>query len=150
MNEIRITKEKYNEFLNLFPSAWHERLRVYTGEELFYVYKICRFKPGKSIDSDPCVSHDKSYCKDCGIFKSGDLTIASIRAKTLRYLRGGLDEWSRPLRPVPMPLALGKLGRRFKQAFESEIESMLDSLADQAKVEAIDRLIKQTNGQRIA
>jgi hypothetical protein len=147
MNQVTVSQAKYMELLNLFPKDWQEKLRLYTAEELFYVYKLCKFKPSLQFEKGLCQAHGIAYCKKCAMFKSSDLTYAGIRVKLLRYLKGELNEWKQPLKPVPIPASLGKLGRRFSGEWSEEL---LNEPVVMADLEAIDKLKQSWNTKRVA
>ena len=44
LNDISVEPMGYMELLDKFPEAYQEKLRIYTAEELFYVYRLLTFK----------------------------------------------------------------------------------------------------------
>lgn len=146
INETKISQAKYLEILNLFPVAWHDRLKIYTAEELYYVYRICAFKPSKAVDKVECVDHGKKYCRDCAEYKTGDITFLALRVKLLNYLKGKLNEYYQPMKPI-YPSAFAKLGRRFKHAFEDNVVSLDKDLATEL---SLAELATKVNAERVA
>ncbi len=70
INVSKVTKEQHAELLSKFPQQWHIKLYQYTGEELFYFYKLCSVKTKKN-GSD---------------YK--DMFFLSLKAKFYRYMEG--------------------------------------------------------------
>jgi len=104
INGISVSKTQYDKLLSKFPEQFRDRLRVYTGEELFYVYKTCTYAPTK----------DKS-----GIYKGSDVLLMAIKAKLFRYLKG------QEKYPVQ---GWHKLGFRFKRGFHEFILQELEQV----------------------
>ena len=131
VNIIKMSQAKYAQLLALFPAAWHEKLKLYTGEELYYAYRLCLFRPTRN---------------DNGDFNSGDVTFLAIRSKLLRYLKGiSYDEYGRAPQPIP-PTAWTKLGRRWSKDFSEEYV-YTEPVATQ---DALDTLMGAINAKRIA
>jgi hypothetical protein len=149
INDIKMSVTKYESLLGLFPEAWRDKLRIYTGEELFYCYKLCKFKPGKALDRDECVEHGTRYCKACAFHKTGDITYAAIRMKLIRYLKGTLDEYSRPSKPVA-PDAWAKLGRKFRWAYEEDMLIDMERLESEELMKSVAILKETINKERVA
>jgi len=130
MNIIKLTKPEYELILSKFPEYARDMLRIYTGEELFYVYKLCCFKPIRDKHGD---------------LKSGDVFYLAMKAKMIAYLLGKLDQYSRSIKPIH-PNAWGKLGSKFRYEFNQTYTETVE-LATQ---EQLDKLYAKTNAQRIA
>jgi hypothetical protein len=102
MNNIAIpSKPHYDKILSCFKPEWHDKLRVYTGEELYYVYRIMTYKP--------------RY----GDMRSSDVFFLVIQNKIRNYCEG-------KSRYCVNPLAFGKLGRRFKDDFMEFVTQHVD------------------------
>lgn len=99
INGIRVSAEDYALLLSKFPEQYREKLKLYTGEELFYVYKLAIFKPKRDPE---------------GNISASDMTYMALRAKFMRWLKG---EDKHPL----YPSAWDKL-RRFRSEFQAFIE----------------------------
>ena len=50
INIIQLSTQQQVDLLSKFPLAWQDKLKIYTGEELFYFYKLCTLtvKKGES------------------------------------------------------------------------------------------------------
>jgi hypothetical protein len=148
VNTISLPANKYNELLALFPAAWQEKLRIYTYEELFYCYKLCKFKPSKRVEAEPCSLHNATYCSKCALFKQGDVTYCVLRAKLHRYVKGQLDEYFRPCKPIA-PSAWNKLGGKFRNAFADEVATIIAE-ANKVTEQDIEKLTQAVNAKRVA
>lgn len=102
INIVSISTSDYAIILSKFKPEYQEKLRLYTAQELFYVYKLCTFKPKK----------DKQ-----GLMVSRDVFFAALKAKMFRYL-DGLEKY--PIHPN----AWEKIGGRFTYAFEEYLDSV--------------------------
>jgi hypothetical protein len=106
MNNLKVSRVQYAALLALFPASWQDKLTLYTGEELYYAYRLCLFVPYRD--------------RITGDIKGGDVTFASLRAKLVRYLKGiSHDEYGRMPQPI-WPDAWIKLGRRWAKDFNEE------------------------------
>lgn len=95
INTVEVSVYEYSDLLDCFPEAYREKLRLYTTEELFYVYKIMTLKPKRLPD---------------GSLAPRDILALTIKSKLYRWLRG------QDRHPV-YPQAWAKLGSRFKAEF---------------------------------
>lgn len=95
----------YEKLLSRFPEEYREKLRLYTGEELFYIYKLATYKP-KKIKVDGV---------DMG-FTGSDMLFLSLKAKLFRWLKGQ-EKWG------VNPAVWQKLGRKFRYSFEEYIDA---------------------------
>lgn len=102
LNTSEVSVYEYADLLEAFPEAYRDKLRLYTGEELFYVYKFMTLKPKRLPD---------------GSIAPRDILALTIKAKLYRWLRG------QDKHPV-YPQAWAKLGSRFKHEFLSQFESV--------------------------
>ena len=131
MNNLKVSQTQYKALLELFPEAWRDKLRLYTGEELYYAYRLCLFQPRRD--------------RVTGDHRSGDITFASLRAKLVRYLKGTLDEYNRQPQPI-YPNAWAKLGRKWMYDFNEEY-IFTQPIAEKTE---LDRLSDSVNSKRIA
>ncbi len=65
------------DILSQFPASWQEKLRKYTGEELFYFYKLCLVKPRHIRDPE---TKDSLGVKN--------MYLLTIQAKFKRWAKG--------------------------------------------------------------
>ena len=130
MNIIKLTKSDYELILSKFPEYCRDMLRLYTGQELFYAYKLCTFKPTKNKDGD---------------YRSGDIFFLAMKKKMQNYLNGILDEYGRSFKPIH-PNAWEKLGAKFKYEFEEQYAT----ITDLATEEELKMLYARLNEKRIA
>jgi hypothetical protein len=123
-----IRPSQFESLLSKFPEMYRDKLRLYTGEELFYVYKLLTF------DSSPDSKGD---------WKSKDLFYLGLKAKVIKWLKGEKDEYGRLYQPL-YPSAWAKL-TRFKSlyieyvgTYEAPTRDSLDALREKmnAKVAA--------------
>lgn len=108
MNQVAINILGHMRLLELFPAVYHEKLRVFTCEELFYNYKLVTFVPGKTKE---------------GEVKPGDILFAVLRNKTLDYLNGKSNK------PVHHNAWL-KLNKRWKPEWESYWQDITDEYGE--------------------
>jgi hypothetical protein len=102
INEIRISREDHAVILSRFPEAYREKLRMYTGEELYYVYRLMTFKPSPGRE-----------------LKSGDVFYLALKAKMYRFLRG------QDKHPI-YPAAWAKLGSKFRFDFHEAYDNTVE------------------------
>jgi hypothetical protein len=132
MNQLKVSKSQHTALLSLFPEAWQPKLLLYTGEELYYAYRLCMFKPVRD--------------KVTGDHRSGDITLSMLRMKLLNYLKGiSYDEYGREAKPIA-PSAWLKLGRRWQHDF-SEDYIFTQPVAEQ---DEIVKLATALNNRRLA
>lgn len=135
MNQLKITQVQHLALLALFPEAWQEKLKLYTGEELYYAYRLCMFDPKRD--------------KITGDFRGGDITFLSIKAKLKAWLKGehrpGAYGIMREAMPIA-PQAWAKLGRKWALDFSEEYV-FTQPIADK---EALDKLASTFNSKRVA
>lgn len=98
INVLAMSPFDYEWLLTKFAFPYREKLRMYTGQELYYVYKICTYKP-----------------KDKASLQSFDLFILQLKAKTMRWLKG-MDRFG------VHPGGLEKIGKRWSGDYEEYIE----------------------------
>jgi hypothetical protein len=108
MNLITLTKSEYELILSKFPEYCRDMLRLYTGEELFYAYKLCCFKSTKDENGD---------------VKGSDIFYLAMKAKMIAYLNGMLNEYGKSVSPIH-PNAWPKLGKKFKYEFNANYPSV--------------------------
>lgn len=63
----------YNKLLARFPEEHQEKLRMYTGQELFYIYKLCKYEAKKEAD---------------GSLREADWKFLALKAKMFAWLKG--------------------------------------------------------------
>ncbi len=108
INTTSVEALGYEELLNLFPDSMHDKLRMYTAEELFYVYKLSTFKP--KIDM-------RSKVKE--LAKPSDVLFLQLREKLFAWLKDEIDpRTQQPFKPLS-PSVWIKLGTRFKYNFKA-------------------------------
>lgn len=135
VNSLPVSVRQHQELLMLFPEAWQAKLRLYTGEELFYCYKLCMFDAKRDK-----ITHD---------FKGGDLFFATLKVKLKAYLKGlkrpgayGVMIEAQPINPN----AWLKLGRKWAKEYNAEY--VFDQpVAEQAEIA---KLKDSLNNRRIA
>jgi hypothetical protein len=120
-NYIPVCKEDYDLILSKFPEIYHLKLRVYTGEELYYLYRICIFKP--KLDKDGQLSN------------SSDSFILSQKARCFKWLRGELKSGLNSA-------VLNSIGRKFREGFYTMV---IDTMTK----EMIDSFGKNMNSRRV-
>ena len=135
MNSLHVSQAQYDSILKLFPESWVDKLRLYTGEELYYAYRLCLFKPYKN--------------RITGDIKSSDVLFLALRTKLIAWLKGERRADSigilKDVQPI-YPQAWAKLGRRWASDFVEEY------IFTQPAIEQseIDRLKEHFNNQRVA
>lgn len=72
-NTVQFSVVLYDELLSKFPIEYQAKLRRYTGQELYYIYKLCTYKPRLNRD---------------GYVPPTSLKFLSLKAKVYRWLRG--------------------------------------------------------------
>lgn len=100
MNTREVLPHAYQHILEQFPEAYHEKLAVYTGEELFYAYKLILFSPKKDRNGD---------------IKPSDVFYLALKAKLIRWLQG------KEAYPIA-PMAWGKIGAKFRAEYYAFLE----------------------------
>lgn len=135
VNSLPVSLRQHQELLSLFPEAWMDKLRMYTGEELFYCYKLCMFEAKRDR-----ITND---------FKSGDLFYASLKAKLKAYLKGEKRPGAYGVMLSANPIAGTawiKLGRKWAREYNAEY--IFDQpIAEQAEIV---KLAEQVNNRRLA
>jgi hypothetical protein len=104
INGIPVHVTDYEGLLSKFPEVYRDKLRVYTGEELFYMYKLALFNPKPA--------------KEMG-YKSGDILYMALKQKMFRWLKG--EE-----RYGIHPHAWRKLGSKFKYGFLDFVQAEIE------------------------
>jgi hypothetical protein len=136
MNQLKVSTVQYEALINLFPEAYRERLRVYTGEELYYAYRIALYEGRRN-----------RMTKD---YSSGDVFYLGLKTKLFRYLKGiktpGAYGIMREQQPIS-PAAFLKIGSKFRADF-NEVYGFED--APKVSAEALDTLKNSINSKRVA
>lgn len=112
INALPVKADDYVGLLSKFPEQHRDKLRCYTGEELYYIYCIALFKPRKT---------------DGTMASSGDAFYTGLKYKLFRWLKGE-DRYG------IHASALAKIGSKFRNGFndfviESLTQDMIDSFA---------------------
>lgn len=117
---------QFNKILDKFPIQYRDKLRMYTLQELFYIYKIATFQ----------LQADKN-----GDTKVGHVFICSIKRQLFSWLKGELTTTMRAPRPVA-PGALDKIGKMFKKEWNAYVTALEMSIPQEllATKEAIETL----------
>jgi hypothetical protein len=105
VNIVTVTVAQHAELMSKFPGSWHKKLQSYTGEELFYFYKLCCMTPTFTKVKDKTTGE---WVK----VGTRDMFFLGLRSKFYRYMKG----------QVPYPIkgeAWIKLHHRFRYAFEA-------------------------------
>ena len=106
LNSVPVAVVDHVGLLSKFPEQYREQLKMYTGEELFYVYKIATLK----------VRRNKA-----GDIPGSDMFFLSLKYKLFRWLKGEtcqcLKHGKKHCGHGINPMAWAKLGSRFKQEF---------------------------------
>ena len=97
INTSSVDLGMYEELLMKFNPAYHERLAMYTCEELYYVYRICTFKAKPNKD---------------GMYATSDITYLALKRKLMSYLQGKEKH-------SIYPNAFDKLGKRFRSQYNT-------------------------------
>lgn len=124
INYLHMSPFDYEWLLNKFHPSFHDKLRQYTGQELFYCYKLCTFQP-----------------KDRKNIKHSEVFFLAMQAKQMAWLRGKVDPktigktrvdsvtgQTVELKPTPLVAngiaakAWDKIGSRWNRDFEEVIE----------------------------
>lgn len=106
VNETTVDPLGYDALLSLFPEDTHEKLRMYTTEELFYVYKLATYKP--KLDR-------RSRVKS--LARPSDALFLQLKEKLMAWLRGDVNpDTQRAFGPLS-PTVWIKLGSKFKYEF---------------------------------
>lgn len=115
-NVQAMASQFYEELLELFPEQYRDKLRIYTCEELYYVYRLAIFRPrrvAKSIGEGKAESGRLYLETEHRAFRSADVPYLALRAKLFRWLKG------QEKHPI-YPSAWNKLGSRFRTGFYEE------------------------------
>ena len=107
INTIPVEQLGFEDLLNLFPSFCQDKLRMYTAEELFYVYKLATYKP--RLDR-------RSKVKE--LAKPSDVLFLQLKEKLFKWLKSEIDPTTQRPFPPLSPTVWLKLGSRFKYAFK--------------------------------
>lgn len=121
INVVPVKGSDYNGLLTKFPEQYREKLRLYTGEELFYIYKLATYKPRIVAGT---------------ISNGSDAFFNGLKFKLFRWLKGDQKYGVHPS-------AWLKLGSRFRGQFH---EFVIDSLT----IDMIDNLTKSVNAKRVS
>jgi len=100
INSVPVSVLDHAGILTKFPEKYRDKLKLYTGEELFYVYKIMTYK---------------ATMKNGG-YNSSDILYLSLKAKMTRYLKGN-EKYGIHANALP------KLGMKFQSQFHGYIEA---------------------------
>jgi hypothetical protein len=93
----------YDKLLASFKPEHHDKLRLYTAEELYYVLRIMQHKPSYNALGD---------------IKNGDVFVLVLQQKIKGYLKGT----GKPI----YPSAWSKLGRRYTEDFMQFLATTID------------------------
>lgn len=124
MNTIKVNEcPKYVTLLNKFPIQYRDKLRLYTAQELFYVYKALTIKP---------------KVNKYGEYRAVDLFVLTLRQRIIRWLK---DDSVHPI----YPSAWTKLGAKWGFHFVEWVNE-----PDLATSEQIDSLRDVFNSKHVA
>jgi hypothetical protein len=118
---------QYESILNKFPIQYRDKLRFYTLQELFYIYKLATYKMRED--------------KDIGGFKSGELFYNALKTRLFAWLKGEYNEYFTLVKPIP-PTSLDKIGRRFNREW-NKFASALDATMPTEKLKENTEALKQ-------
>lgn len=133
ININTVLMSKYALLLSKFPVEYRDKLTIYTGEELYYIYQLCVYV-GKQ---------DKN-----GMYTGRDLLFMSLKAKFFRYLKSELNEYRQMFRPLS-PFVWLKLNKKWKNSFELWNEEQ-GQVVSQATSEELKTLREKFNSYKIA
>jgi hypothetical protein len=107
LNYLHMNPFDYEWLLNKFHPSFHEKLRVYTGQELFYCYMLCTFKP-----------------KNPKAVKHSEVFFLAMKAKQLAWLREtpSLEKYAARVDSATGQRIEDKIGARWNLHFEELIE----------------------------
>ena len=126
-NAVAVRANDYEGLLEKFPEQYRYKLRAYTGEELYYIYRICIFKP--KLEKVKGVKHEV-------LRNSGDGLILGLKARIFLWLKG-------EVRTGVNVSILSRVGRKFKADF---YEYIIESLTQ----DMIEDFGKSMNSQRLS
>ena len=127
-NFISVTKEDYEKLLSKFPEQYRWKLRAYTGEELYYIYRICTYKP--RLDAQGCLTN------------SSDGFILAQKTRCFKWLKGELKSGINTA-------VLNRIGRKFRQGFHDIVVESITEAENKAKQEQIVRFKEAMNAKRV-
>jgi hypothetical protein len=119
-NALAVKAEDYEALLSKWPEQYRYKLRAYTGEELYYLYRICTYK---------------AKVKDGTLSNSSDAFVLAQKARCFKWLRG-------ELRSGVNSAVLNSIGRKFRDGFH-------DLIVDSVTREMIDGFGKTMNSKRV-
>jgi hypothetical protein len=112
INRHIVSIEKHKELLSKFPEHWKQTLLMYTGEELFYFYKLCCMKVIKNGDN------------------TKDMFFLALKNKFYAYMNQ--DKRLDKLYPISGDAWI-KLHHKFRYAFEQYVDIEEDEVFDVQK-----------------
>ena len=140
-NTVQMNPSQVEYILSKFPEEYRARLRLYTGEELFYCYRLAQYQP-KMVD---------------GLYKSGDVFYMALKRKFFQWLKSECKQhtddkdkvyttyWLNGVKVYPIePAAWVKLGAKFRSSFYGFVYEV------SLKPEVIQALANEFNNRRAA
>jgi hypothetical protein len=127
-NTVSVPASDFETILSKFPEQYRWKLRAYTGEEIYYLYRICTYKP--KLDNNGQLTN------------SSDGFILSQKARCFKWLRGELKSGVNSA-------VLNSIGRKFRKDFSNLMLTTLERKEAEEQRQQIEAFKIAFNAKRV-